>query len=64
MFTVWDRLFGSFTALETRPDERFGCPGEVDTYPQRFSQSVLQPPRDIRAVIRQRRTAKSFAEGT
>jgi sterol desaturase/sphingolipid hydroxylase (fatty acid hydroxylase superfamily) len=54
MLTIWDQLFGSFTAVDTRPDERFGCPGEVDTYPQRFARSVRQPPRDIRAVLRGR----------
>ncbi len=62
MFTIWDRLFGSFIAVDTRPDERFGCPGEVDTYPQRFAQSVVQPPRDIRAVLRRRRNASSLME--
>ena len=64
MFTIWDRLFGSFIAVDTLPDERFGCPGEIDTYPQRFAQSVLQPQRDIRSVIRRRRIADSLAEST
>lgn len=63
MLTIWDRLFGSFTAVDTGPDERFGCPGEVDSYPQRFAQAVVQPPRDIRAVLRQRRKANSIVEG-
>jgi len=62
MFSIWDRLFGSFTAMDTLPDERFGCPGEVDTYPQRFARSVLQPSRDIRAVLRRRRRAESLVE--
>jgi len=64
MLTIWDRLFGSFIAVDTLPDERFGCPGEVDTYPQRFAESVLQPRRDIRSVMRRRRTADPFAEST
>ena len=64
MFTIWDRLFGSFTAVDTQPNERFGCPGEVDTYPQRFAPAVVQPPRDIRAVLRQRRKDNSFVDGT
>jgi sterol desaturase/sphingolipid hydroxylase (fatty acid hydroxylase superfamily) len=64
MFTIWDRLFGTFTAIDTLPDERFGCPGEVDTYPQRFTRSVLQPPRDIRAMLRRRRSAESLVERT
>ena len=64
MFTIWDRLFGSFTAVDTQPDERFGCPGEVDTYPQRFAPAVVQPPCDIRAVLRQRRKDNSFVDGT
>jgi sterol desaturase/sphingolipid hydroxylase (fatty acid hydroxylase superfamily) len=63
MFTIWDQLFGSFTAVDTGPDECFGCPGEVDTYPQRFARAVVRPPHDIRAVLRHRRTANSFAEG-
>ena len=64
MFAIWDRLFGSFTAMDTQPDDRFGCPGEVDTYPQRFASAVVQPPRDIRAALRQPRKVNSFVEET
>jgi sterol desaturase/sphingolipid hydroxylase (fatty acid hydroxylase superfamily) len=52
VFNLWDRLFGSFVSLDTDLDERFGCPGEIDTYPQRFRDAVRQPPRDVVAQLR------------
>jgi sterol desaturase/sphingolipid hydroxylase (fatty acid hydroxylase superfamily) len=55
VFNVWDRLFGSFISLDTGADERFGCAGEVDTYPQRFRDAVRRPPHDIAAHLHSRR---------
>ena len=55
VFSIWDRMFGSFVSMDTAPEERFGCPGEVDTYPQRFKEAVRKPPRDIAAQLRSRR---------
>lgn len=43
IFTIWDRLFGTLLRVDTAPDERFGVPGEVDTYPQRFWSAFRQP---------------------
>jgi sterol desaturase/sphingolipid hydroxylase (fatty acid hydroxylase superfamily) len=48
IFTVWDRAFGSLVRRDTTDDERYGVPGEIRTYPQRFSQAVRQPLLDIR----------------
>jgi sterol desaturase/sphingolipid hydroxylase (fatty acid hydroxylase superfamily) len=54
IFNLWDRLFGSFISLDTSGEERFGCPGEIDTYPQRFRDAIRQPPRDMKAQLRRR----------
>jgi sterol desaturase/sphingolipid hydroxylase (fatty acid hydroxylase superfamily) len=43
IFTIWDRLAGSLIRADTLPDERFGVPGEIDTYPQRFSDAFRRP---------------------
>lgn len=43
IFTLWDRMAGSFVRAETLPEERYGVPGEVDTYPQRFGDAFRQP---------------------
>ena len=43
IFTFWDRLFGTLVRRDTRPDERYGVPGEIDTYPQRFLAAFRQP---------------------
>jgi sterol desaturase/sphingolipid hydroxylase (fatty acid hydroxylase superfamily) len=48
IFTVWDRLFGSLARIDTTDDERFGVPGEIDTYPQRFAAAFRQPFEDLR----------------
>jgi len=54
VFSIWDRMFGTHVSLDTHADERFGCPGELDSYPQRFRDAVRQPPRDIVAQVRSR----------
>lgn len=43
IFTVWDRVFGTLVRLETADEERFGLPGEMETYPQRFASALRQP---------------------
>src|SRR4051812_14737089 len=43
IFTIWDRAFGTLVRLDTGPDERYGVPGEIDTYPQEFTTAVRQP---------------------
>jgi sterol desaturase/sphingolipid hydroxylase (fatty acid hydroxylase superfamily) len=43
ILTVWDRLFGTLVQRDTRPDEAFGVPGEVDSYPQRFADALRAP---------------------
>jgi sterol desaturase/sphingolipid hydroxylase (fatty acid hydroxylase superfamily) len=43
ILTVWDRLAGTLVRADTSPDERYGVPGEVDTYPQRFADAFRQP---------------------
>jgi sterol desaturase/sphingolipid hydroxylase (fatty acid hydroxylase superfamily) len=48
VFSVWDRMFGTLLRRDTAPDERFGVPGEVDTYPQHFAAAVRQPLVQIR----------------
>jgi sterol desaturase/sphingolipid hydroxylase (fatty acid hydroxylase superfamily) len=56
VFTIWDRLLGTFISVDTAAHERFGCPGEIDSYPQRFVEAAFRPPREIRAVLRSRRS--------
>lgn len=48
IFSVWDRLFGTLVTLDTAPHERFGVPGEVDSYPQRFGPAFRHPILQIR----------------
>ena len=50
ILTIWDRLFGSLVQTDTAADERFGVPGEIDSYPQRFAPAFRQPLVDRRAV--------------
>ena len=59
--TIWDRLFGSLVRVDTTDDERFGVPGEIDTYPQRFADAFRQPLEDVR---RQRALPSSQLERT
>jgi sterol desaturase/sphingolipid hydroxylase (fatty acid hydroxylase superfamily) len=53
IFTIWDRIFGTLIRLDTAPEERFGVPGEVDSYPQHFVPAFRRPAIEIR---QQRRT--------
>jgi len=48
MLTLWDRLAGTLVRLDTQPDERYGVPGEIDTYPQRFVPAFRRPIESIR----------------
>lgn len=43
VFSIWDRLLGKLDTRNTGPGERFGVPGEIDTYPQRFAAAFRQP---------------------
>ena len=43
IFTIWDRLFGTLVRADTSTDERYGVPGELDSYPQRFGPAFRQP---------------------
>lgn len=58
IFTVWDRLFGTLVRRETTPDERYGVPGEIDSYPQRFRAAFRQP----LVQLRQQRSNKIAAD--
>lgn len=49
IFTIWDRLAGSLVRTDTLAEERYGVPGEIDTYPQRFARAFRQPFQDARA---------------
>lgn len=52
ILTIWDRLAATLVRADTSPDERYGVPGEIDTYPQRFADSFRQPFRtDDPAVV-------------
>src|SRR6185369_8863413 len=52
ILTVWDRLFGRYIALDSSPFARFGVPGAIDEYPQRFVAAFRQPFREARARSR------------
>ena len=43
IFTLWDRVFGTLVRLDTTDDDRYGVPGEIDTYPQHFPAAFRQP---------------------
>jgi sterol desaturase/sphingolipid hydroxylase (fatty acid hydroxylase superfamily) len=43
IFTTWDRLVGTLLLADTSVDERYGVPGEIDTYPQRFATAFRRP---------------------
>lgn len=43
ILTIWDRLAGTLVSADTAPDERYGVPGEIDTYPQRFIDALRRP---------------------
>lgn len=43
ILTVWDRLFGTLVVADTTAEDRFGVPGEIDTYPQRFTDAFRRP---------------------
>jgi sterol desaturase/sphingolipid hydroxylase (fatty acid hydroxylase superfamily) len=47
VFSIWDRIFGTLVRRETTDDERYGVPGEVDTYPQTFRAAFRQPLTEI-----------------
>ena len=49
IFTIWDRIFGTLARRDTVDDERYGVPGEIDTYPQHFADALRQPFTQIRA---------------
>jgi sterol desaturase/sphingolipid hydroxylase (fatty acid hydroxylase superfamily) len=48
IFSIWDRLAGSLVRIDAVDDERYGVPGEIDTYPQRFADAFRQPFKDRR----------------
>jgi sterol desaturase/sphingolipid hydroxylase (fatty acid hydroxylase superfamily) len=52
MLTLWDRLGGTLVRRETGPDERYGVPDEIDTYPQRFLPAFRRPFEELRARTR------------
>jgi sterol desaturase/sphingolipid hydroxylase (fatty acid hydroxylase superfamily) len=56
ILTVWDRLFSRLVVRDADPGERFGVPGEIDEYPQRFAAAFRQPLIEARAR-RQRQAA-------
>jgi sterol desaturase/sphingolipid hydroxylase (fatty acid hydroxylase superfamily) len=56
IFTIWDRLLGTLAREDTAAHERYGVPGEMDTYPQRFGHAVRQPFVQIRELRATRRT--------
>jgi lathosterol oxidase len=43
IFTFWDRLSGTLVRRDTTDNERYGVPGEIDSYPQRFVPGFRQP---------------------
>jgi sterol desaturase/sphingolipid hydroxylase (fatty acid hydroxylase superfamily) len=59
IFTIWDRLFGTLIRTDTAPDERYGVPGEVDSYPQRFLPAFRYPA----AQLRQQRAEQGHRSG-
>jgi sterol desaturase/sphingolipid hydroxylase (fatty acid hydroxylase superfamily) len=52
IFTIWDRLAGTLTPIDTTGDERFGVPNEIDDYPQRFAPAFRRPIQDLQKAPR------------
>jgi len=50
IFTIWDRLAGTLVRADMTGDERYGVPGEIDAYPQRFADAFRQPFRPAASV--------------
>jgi sterol desaturase/sphingolipid hydroxylase (fatty acid hydroxylase superfamily) len=48
VFTIWDRALGTLVRADTEPNERYGVPGEVDTFPQQFAPAFREPLRRAR----------------
>lgn len=57
MLTVWDRMLGTLVRRDTRPEERYGVPGEIDAYPQEFFAAFRQPALQLREQSRERQVA-------
>ncbi len=60
MFTVWDRAFGTLLRRDTADGDRYGVPGEIDSYPQRFAKAVRQPVLQMRELLHQRRRSSEL----
>ncbi len=43
ILSVWDRVAGTLVRADTTDDERYGVPGEIDSYPQRFADAFRAP---------------------
>ena len=48
IFSLWDRVRGRLVRIDTEAHERFGVPGEIDVYPQRFRPALRQPALQVR----------------
>lgn len=59
IFTVWDRAFGTLVRADTSDEERYGVPGEIDTYPQTFAAAFRRPLSEMR---RRRRPAAEISQ--
>jgi sterol desaturase/sphingolipid hydroxylase (fatty acid hydroxylase superfamily) len=64
VFSIWDRLFGTLVQRDTTADERFGVPGEIDSYPQSFGAAFRQPALQIREQRTRRFAPKEPAAAT
>lgn len=47
VFSLWDRLRGTFVVAELSPATLFGVPGEVEGYPEGFGVQLVEPLRWI-----------------
>ena len=47
VFTAWDRVTNRFVSVRSAPWDKFGVPGEVESYPQRFVDAVREPLKEI-----------------
>ena len=56
VFTFWDRAFGTLVRTDTAPTERYGVPGEIDTFPQHFAPAFREP---LHQMSRAKRDARS-----
>jgi sterol desaturase/sphingolipid hydroxylase (fatty acid hydroxylase superfamily) len=51
VFTFWDRLRGTLMVADVGPETALGVVDEIETYPQRWADQLIEPPKRIVRAI-------------